>query len=741
MNGYRFWFDCETSGLLASQHQMLEFSILVEDPMGNTIDHLTCHLRLRHGIVPSPMALSINKINPFSKSWEQEAISEWDAAKKIVNLCNKYSSSQKPFFIAYKADFDRSFVSKLLENCGFNFFDLFNSSVIDPYSTAKQLISENKIKTKILKNTKQEEYPSGKLEDVAEAFGVKELLKNFNLHRSYIDCVLLLLTTKKLYEKALGFSIDNLKINPREWKENQVLEVITNSQSSGIKTRTIQILENLLDHQKIIALDFQTKELLTFNYGTFISKKDSNLAPIDASSYKQEQQDLSEKWQTLSLKNVDFNEVKKVESFIADSSNTKNSIDKIRKILSKNYPDNVVEEILVSAESYSLSLGKKQWTSNNYKAPKVITVASNVKIVCHPGGYYLLKEESSNLKIFNKSILLQKFPKIKLPNVYSFKQENHPLVIKEELEKVLDANFYEIALGYKQCFNINVDIPEAFIPNESAFLNQSVVDSTLEFTIPEVSEDFSTKVSCHVFNQKNGKIYNKMLLFKESFNSPYEISPLGFKVKINDKDIEVNITGPGELLINSPEHPLSCFNENQFLGDFYNKMLGVTSIKSFQSWYEKPVINTTNWENFIKNQKEGLIDNFNLEESLKSFENLWETPISAPDLNLEALTLKNLDHKYCPMCQKNYESDHDSCLKELNFLIKNYKQSTSTSFKDLKKKKFYIIKDANNEKYLFFCLNTSKKGCWGKKISTLKVEFTLLNPENILKINTIKFDK
>lgn len=188
---FLFFFDSETSGLNPKENQMLEFyGKIVKD--GETLDEITVSLLPEEKIEKT--ALTINKIDPYSEEWKRNSVSQDRAANLISEFLEKYSKKGPIVFCAYRAEFDFSFLSALLNKAGL-FEKVRFSGIFDPLNLSRHLTESKKLETKIKENGKM----CHTLNSVAEALDVTH---SGDLHRAKTDVILLEKITSKLISIA-----------------------------------------------------------------------------------------------------------------------------------------------------------------------------------------------------------------------------------------------------------------------------------------------------------------------------------------------------------------------------------------------------------------------------------------------------------------------------------------------------------------------------------------------------------
>lgn len=272
--GYRFYVDTETTGFDDKKDQILELAGVVKDSSNAIVDSFEYKVKLKHNVIPGPRAILINKINPYSKIWASESITENECAKQFSDLVKKYypEGSHKPFFTAYNADFDKDKLAVMFARNGFKFSDNFNKSVFDPLKTVRKLTAAGIIKTKLNSYGK----PSNSMGDVAEALGIEF---DGEAHRAMADVKVLVELTDKVVRLAIGQEDVELLADPASFKPGSVYRIVSDSKSSGIKIRHILVLRNEVQSEFLIALDeddlktgFKSSSIRQFNYGTIIGE-------------------------------------------------------------------------------------------------------------------------------------------------------------------------------------------------------------------------------------------------------------------------------------------------------------------------------------------------------------------------------------------------------------------------------------------------------------------------------------
>jgi DNA polymerase III epsilon subunit-like protein len=291
--GFAIWTDTETTGLDERKDQILEWCGIVEDSDGKEVERFEYKIKLKHNVIPGPIALAVNNINPYSRRWVADSMTEAEAVKRFAALCEKYTvGTTKPVFTAYNADFDKGFVSVALSRSGRKFTDLVNRSVFDPLQTVRKLTADDPSGRQAAIKTKKNKYgkASSTLSDAAEALGVKFAGQ---AHRAMADVEVMREVAKKSFKLATGHDMSGLAASPEGFAPGSVVRVVTDSASSGAKVRHLVILENDPKTAKLVAVDeddIRAKRgigdtcVRTFNYSTIVGQLDSD--PKAAESLK-----------------------------------------------------------------------------------------------------------------------------------------------------------------------------------------------------------------------------------------------------------------------------------------------------------------------------------------------------------------------------------------------------------------------------------------------------------------------
>jgi DNA polymerase III epsilon subunit-like protein len=483
--GYRFWVDTETTGFSLKFDQVLELAALVEDADGEEVERVELKIKLKQNVTPGPVAILINKINPYSKKWAQGSITENSAAQIFADLAKKYTTTDgiKPTFTAYNADFDKSMCSVMLSRSGMTFSHLFNKSVFDPLKTARRLTTSGRLKT-TAKFYGGRETQSAALGDVAKALGIEF---EGDAHRAMADVVVMRKVTAKLFELATGHPLKGLSSNPSSYQVGQVVKIVTDSKSSGAIVRHVLILENSIEKDHIIAIDeediklnkgFKDTSVRQFNYGTIIGDMaaDENVARQLNAVYREKAEEIL----ALSKKKLkgepdnspefdedskDFGMIEQVQRHLSKAEDKKAAFAFIYKELLARFGGDPMsaKAVLTRAENLACAKGLTGWSKELFFDEKIrmlenILPGMQFRVALHPGGYYSVglayekdgrpaKElKDCKAKKDIQSFLNAKIGKVpemvtfveSLPNVEVFTDPKHPAVIETEVLRALD---------------------------------------------------------------------------------------------------------------------------------------------------------------------------------------------------------------------------------------------------------------------------------------------------------------
>lgn len=214
MNTKLVFFDSETSGTNPKIHQMLSFAMYMTDLELNPLKTLNYNIQLRPDAVVDKGALAINKLNPYSKDWNDKSISERELRGEIISFCDDISSDI--LFLAYNAAFDRDFAKACFSQADIELSSVLKGALIDPMIGAKYCTKNRLILTELKQNTRGQWYHAFNLQAVSHALKTQSVGE---AHNALNDCLTLAPTTKEIYEKQ--FKMDfakTFKTNSKAWK-------------------------------------------------------------------------------------------------------------------------------------------------------------------------------------------------------------------------------------------------------------------------------------------------------------------------------------------------------------------------------------------------------------------------------------------------------------------------------------------------------------------------------------------
>lgn len=484
MNGRRIWLDTETTGFDPNQDQILEFAAIAEEN-GVEVERLEIKFKLKQNVLPSPQALLINQINPYSKKWCKEALTENEAVEALCAFLKRHEKQGiKPSLCAYNADFDKDMIAATMARNGKTFKDHFNRSSFDPLQTARSLVQAGKIKTKIKTYPGGRTSPSSSLEDVAEGLNVKY---NGSAHRAMTDVEVMKEVSKKLFFLATEKNLDEQSIKASEFKKGEVYKVISDSKRSGLKIRHLLILDNDQENSRLVAIDeddlkekngFDKSTVRKFNYGTLIGvlEKDSSVE-IFLNKIKSQNEEKTEKLLKEAKAQLeqdeskdfvfdgdvkDFTLIKKLQSRMQNATDKKATYQALLTELKTRLEEKKALSLLKKAEALHCALGLKAWgleSENGIKLEVFKSEGFELRVGLHPLGHYALgvvyeksgkthkelkdiKNKKDLLPFLNKktsaSSELEAFIK-SLPEAEEFKNLKAPFVLEQNLKSALDA--------------------------------------------------------------------------------------------------------------------------------------------------------------------------------------------------------------------------------------------------------------------------------------------------------------
>lgn len=249
--------DTETTGgtdqrFPKSLFQILTASHIYRNETNDTeLERLNVKLKLKKDKPVMASALVVNNTNPFTKKYDQEAISEYDYVQRLKSANERHKVSGKdgkpvmPKMSAYNIRFDREFISCAIARCGDKFGNILNKSCQDPLPAIRRMAKSKDFELDVENN---------KLGTVAQYFGFDLGAK---AHTSEGDTEALIAITHGAFKMQSGGKSlkDYEPLTHTELKVGETYALGTNSVSSGYKERAIYVLANDLDNRKIIGVD------------------------------------------------------------------------------------------------------------------------------------------------------------------------------------------------------------------------------------------------------------------------------------------------------------------------------------------------------------------------------------------------------------------------------------------------------------------------------------------------------
>lgn len=252
--------DTETTG--ADHRFRSAFQILTachiyrNEEEDKELERLNVTMKLKKDKPVTPMALMVNNLNPYTKTYNDNAVTEKEYLELLqkTNLKHKVLSPDGkdilPKMSAYNIAFDREMISCAMSRSGFKFRDTFNPSSQDPLPSIRRL-SKAKGGEIVLENKK--------LTTVADYFGVE---LGDKAHTAEGDTLALIGVSKKAFELvSKGRDLKDFEpVTHSELEVGETYYIGSNSTSSGYKERALYILGNDVDNRKIIAIDSSSLE-------------------------------------------------------------------------------------------------------------------------------------------------------------------------------------------------------------------------------------------------------------------------------------------------------------------------------------------------------------------------------------------------------------------------------------------------------------------------------------------------
>ncbi|MEK2647514.1 exonuclease domain-containing protein [Bdellovibrio sp. BCCA] len=482
--GRLIWTDLETTGTNKADDQALEFAAAVDDENGDLIETVEGYVKLKDGVTPSPKALEINGINPFSKAYAEASITEAQMVQKYIDLFEKHTvNGVKPRIAGQKVSFDTGFLAVAFARQGKRLGDYVTKTHVELMK-----ISDNAVKAGIITTEKTKGGKSSVAQSaVAKALGFE--FEGKGAHRSLPDILMSRKIGHHLYPLlSNGKKITDPSPDIAAFEEGKVYSVTTFSKSSGMKRRNIKVLMNDNEKMMIAAVDdddifnknkgkFKDTAVRRFNYETIIDvhevspDEEQRLNAISDANPEMIKDVLSSP-DFSSMKNSiesnifhedskNFELIEKVRSRMATAPNKKLEYDQVMAELTKDLKSRVsAKTVLTRAERMHTARGLRGWTRDistfgNVPFFRDVFPNETVEIACHPSGHYMVKvtgngtlyREKFTSKAALKGALVKKClnfemleKRIKdLPTPGDFEDPKHPLALEGELRNAIDA--------------------------------------------------------------------------------------------------------------------------------------------------------------------------------------------------------------------------------------------------------------------------------------------------------------
>lgn len=464
---YRCLIDLETTGFSVELDQVTEIAAIIEDSNGKVVDKYEAKVRLYKNCLPSIGALMVTGINPFSKEWNDSAVTLFEAATGLYNFCKKYTKDGKLIFTAYNTPFDEPRLYHLLKICLLDPTEIFHSEAFDPLITARILVEKGLIQTKLKKRSTGGYYNSATLGDVAVGLGLITEEKLKGLHRAMEDTELMQKVIHKLYQLSTGLEYKNLKCDTSSFKKGDYVVATTNHPVDGIKKHDLIISSNDKINKKVVAIDLDVWEkqgldnssMKIFNFSDFMSGKLEKKEEFSSNFYERNKSKIHMLSNLLNEAD-EADETKKPEQSY--------NFDVVRETYQKLQNNEKIEKnsFVVLADRLSLFQGEKgfshlyeenlQGITDNFGVVEGEIKNVPVKILMHPSGYYVIKANEKTARAHTKGdigikiqSLIDKAPKggktvkallDQLEVIKNFKNESHPLAIRESLKSYYEAD-------------------------------------------------------------------------------------------------------------------------------------------------------------------------------------------------------------------------------------------------------------------------------------------------------------
>lgn len=202
-----FWADSETTGQsVPAGHQILSIAIVVKDYLGQIRDTLDIKIKLKPNAVVEPKALEVNKIDPYSKEFNEGAYTYSEAKILIKEFILKNQAEDydhESIALAYNARFDFKFLDAMFSESNDFFRQLFHM-VVDPLILAKKLTRSGKVKTEPKSNDDGTTYFPSSLQAMAKFYNTKD---DGDAHTAIADVRTMILTTEAMWKTEYNESM------------------------------------------------------------------------------------------------------------------------------------------------------------------------------------------------------------------------------------------------------------------------------------------------------------------------------------------------------------------------------------------------------------------------------------------------------------------------------------------------------------------------------------------------------
>lgn len=410
--------DTETTGITKKAHkrysvyhkeQILSYAVVICEKDPTPLFEKEVKIKMKDNVVPHPSALLVNNINPFSKEWDKEALSEFDGAQFLFNTIKGYKEQgYKIVFIAYNAEYDESLFSDMLTRCGINFHGLFDA-IFDPLPMARQMVKDGLIKTVEKQGFGGKTWQSSSLEDVYNGLGFSS--KDLTAHNALVDTRMLKDVVFKLYYLFAEKDLEEIDSDMTGLAIGDVREFIVHEDHELIK-RSGKILKmeeksvTILSHDHIKEAKGSIKASLVKIPLTQIF--DINESPVNKLKFVN---DYYNQYSDAILPEVD-----KVKNTVVEVSPVLEDFSEVKKVMEKKLKGESVEDstLLSYAEDLSYAMNNKGWSvlekGKNYENdPVTLKVTEEIQVILNPvGEFSLVKDGKTVLTSEKKTEILAK---------------------------------------------------------------------------------------------------------------------------------------------------------------------------------------------------------------------------------------------------------------------------------------------------------------------------------------------